>query len=164
MVFGFQFSVKKPGQQIGFLCFFVSLRLIFNPLAGGLLWHEKPCLDKDLSEPGGKLTEDAANANILSTFWHKVFTENRKLKTGNRLKMEIKALDFFLGLTLGAVLGAGLTLGVIKVRGWLGHSEVGRLKSENRTLKRRLVEKDRHIGRMLSETERLAEKLGKEKT
>ena len=78
--------------------------------------------------------------------------------------MELKPLDFFLGLTLGAVLGVGLTLAAIKVRGWLGHSEASRLKSENRTLKRRLAEKDRHIGRMLSETERLAEKLGKEKT
>ena len=77
--------------------------------------------------------------------------------------MELKALDFFLGLTLGGALGVGLTLGVIKVRGWLGRSETGRLKSENRTLKRRLAEKDRHIGRMLSETERLAEKLGQEK-
>jgi hypothetical protein len=78
--------------------------------------------------------------------------------------MEIKALDFFLGLTLGAVLGAGLCLAAIKVRGWLGKSETSRLKSENRTLKRRLAEKDRHIGRMLSETERLAERLGKEKS
>jgi len=73
--------------------------------------------------------------------------------------MEIKPLDFFLGLSLGAILGVGLTLAVIKLRGWLGHSEAGRLKSENRTLKRRLAEKDRHIGRMLSETERLAQKL-----
>jgi hypothetical protein len=78
--------------------------------------------------------------------------------------MEIKALDFFLGVSLGAILGVGLTLAAIKVRGWLGHSEAGRLKSENRTLKRRLAEKDRHIGRMLNETERLAEKLGQEKT
>jgi hypothetical protein len=77
--------------------------------------------------------------------------------------MEIKALDFFLGLALGAILGTALTLGVIKVRDWLGHSEAGRLQSENRTLKRRLEEKDRHVGRMISETERLAEKLGKEK-
>ncbi|RJR41609.1 MAG: hypothetical protein C4567_08730 [Deltaproteobacteria bacterium] len=78
--------------------------------------------------------------------------------------MEIRPLDFFLGLTLGVALGAGLTLLAIKVRGWLGKSETSRLKSENRTLKRRLAEKDRHIGRMLSETERLAERLGKEKT
>ncbi len=74
--------------------------------------------------------------------------------------MEIKPLDFFVGLTLGVALGVGLTLGVIKVRGWLGRSESGRLKSENRSLKRRLAEKDRHIGRMLTETERLAERLG----
>ena len=73
--------------------------------------------------------------------------------------MEIKPLDFFLGLTLGAVLGVALTLGVIKLRSWLGHSEASRLKSENRTLKRRLAEKDRHVSRMLAETERLAEKL-----
>jgi hypothetical protein len=78
--------------------------------------------------------------------------------------MEIKPLDFFLGFTLGAILGVGLTLAVLKLRSWLGHSEASRLKSENRTLKRRLAEKDRHIGRMMSETERLAEKLGREKT
>jgi hypothetical protein len=77
--------------------------------------------------------------------------------------MEIKALDFFLGLTLGAGLGVGLTLAVIKVRGWLGHSEAGRLKAENRGLKKRLAEKDRHIGKMLAETERLAERLGQER-
>ena len=77
--------------------------------------------------------------------------------------MEIKALDFFLGLGMGAILGMGLTLAIIKVRNWLGKSEVGRLKAENRNLKRRLAEKDRHIGRMLSETEHLAEKLGQEK-
>ena len=60
--------------------------------------------------------------------------------------MEIKALDFFLGLSLGAALGLILTLAAIKVRGWLGYSEAGRLKAENRSLKRRLAEKDRHIG------------------
>ncbi len=60
----------------------------------------------------------------------------------------------------GAALGVGLTLGAARVRRWLGYSEAGRLKAENRSLKRRLAEKDRHIGRMLTETERLAEKLG----
>ena len=77
--------------------------------------------------------------------------------------MEIKPLDFFLGATLGAILGVGLTLAVIKLRSWLGRSEASRLKTENRALKRRLAEKDRHIGKMLTETERLAEKLGQEK-
>jgi len=77
--------------------------------------------------------------------------------------MEIKPLDFFLGLTLGTGLGVLLTLAALKVRGWLGYSAAGRLKSENRSLKKRLAEKDRHIGRMLSETERLAERLGQDK-
>jgi hypothetical protein len=74
--------------------------------------------------------------------------------------MEINPLDFWVGLITGAVLGVGLTLGVIKLRHWLGYSEAGRLKTENRSLKRRLAEKDRHISRMLTETERLAERLG----
>jgi len=69
-------------------------------------------------------------------------------------------LDFFIGLCVGAVLGAGGAWLVKQVRGWLGHSEVSRLRAENHSLKRRLAEKDRHIGRMLSETERLAERLG----
>ena len=75
--------------------------------------------------------------------------------------MEIKPLDFFVGLTLGAALGIGSTILVSRIRGWLGYSEVGRLRSENRTLERRLAAKDRHIGRMLAETQRLAERLGK---
>jgi len=74
--------------------------------------------------------------------------------------MEINPLDFFIGLALGAALGVGGTLLVIRIRGWLGRSEVGRLRSENRVLARRLAEKDRHIGRMLTETQRLAERLG----
>jgi hypothetical protein len=69
-------------------------------------------------------------------------------------------LDFFIGLCVGAVLGAGGTWLVKQVRGWLGHSEVSQLHAENRSLKRRLAEKERHISRMLTETERLAERLG----
>ena len=74
--------------------------------------------------------------------------------------MEIKALDFFIGLALGVALGVGGTMLVGRVRGWLGRSETGRLRAENRILTRRLAEKDRHIGRMLTETQRLAERLG----
>jgi hypothetical protein len=74
--------------------------------------------------------------------------------------MEIKALDFFLGLIIGSGLGIGVFLAVNRIRGWLGHSELSKLRVENRQLKRRLAEKDRHIGRMISETEKLAERLG----
>jgi hypothetical protein len=75
--------------------------------------------------------------------------------------MEIKPLDFFIGLILGAALGVGVTILVSRIRAWLGHSEAGRLRAENRALERRLAEKDRHIGKMLTETQRLAERLGK---
>ena len=74
--------------------------------------------------------------------------------------MEIKTLDFLVGISLGAILGVGGTWLVHRVRSWLGYSEVSRLRAENRALKRRLAEKDRHISRMLTETERLAERLG----
>ena len=75
--------------------------------------------------------------------------------------MEIKPLDFLIGMSLGLALGVGGTMLVGRIRGWLGRSEVGRLRSENRTLTRRLAEKDRHVGEMLAETQRLAERLGK---
>ena len=77
--------------------------------------------------------------------------------------MEIRVLDFFLGVAAGFVLGLGLVWLVSRVRAWLGRSEVGRLTRENRELKRRLAEKDRHVSRMLQETERLAEKLAQDK-
>ena len=75
--------------------------------------------------------------------------------------MEIKPLDFLIGMSLGLALGVGGTMLVGRIRGWLGRSEVGRLRSENRTLTRPLAEKDRHVGKMLAETQRLAERLGK---
>jgi hypothetical protein len=76
--------------------------------------------------------------------------------------MEIKPLDFLIGLILGGALGVGGTLLVNRIRGWLGHSETSRLRAENRALARRLAEKDRHVGKMLAETQRLAERLGKQ--
>jgi uncharacterized membrane-anchored protein YhcB (DUF1043 family) len=77
--------------------------------------------------------------------------------------LEIRLLDFSLGMLAGLVLGFIIVFLVIRVRSWLGKSAVGRLTSENRELKRRLAEKDRHVSRMLEETERLAEKLAQSK-
>jgi hypothetical protein len=74
--------------------------------------------------------------------------------------MEIKSLDFFIGLTLGVALGVGGAVLASRIRGWLGRSEIGRLRAANRTLERRLAEKDKHIRKMLTETQRLAERLG----
>lgn len=78
--------------------------------------------------------------------------------------MEIRGQDLlFLGVALGFLLGVGLTLLVSRLRRWLGRSEEARLAAEVRTLKRRLQEKDKHITRMLAETERLAERLAQKK-
>ena len=55
--------------------------------------------------------------------------------------MEIKPLDFLIGLSLGLALGAGGTVLVSRIRGWLGYSETGRLRAENRVLARRLAER-----------------------
>jgi hypothetical protein len=134
------------------------------------LWHELPRLDKRLSVSGAKLTAKPANANILPIIRRRIrqppgnfFAANRKQKYGklHLRDMEIKPLDFLIGLSLGLALGAGGAILVSRIRGWLGYSETGRLRAENRTLARRLAAKDRHIGRMLAETQRLAERLGK---
>lgn len=78
--------------------------------------------------------------------------------------MEIRGQDLlYLGLLLGFLLGVGLTLLAGRLRRWLGRSEEARLAAEVRTLKRRLQEKDKHISRMLAETERLAERLAQKK-
>jgi hypothetical protein len=77
--------------------------------------------------------------------------------------LEIRLLDFSLGMIAGLVLGLVLIFLVSRIRSWLGKSALGRLASENRELKRRLAEKDRHVTRMLQETERLAEKLAQGK-
>ncbi|MGQ9688828.1 MAG: hypothetical protein ACUVXF_08600 [Desulfobaccales bacterium] len=77
--------------------------------------------------------------------------------------VEIRILDFFLGVAAGLILGLILTWLAARVRAWTGKSPLGRLTAENRELKKRLAEKDRHVSRMLAETERLAEKLAQGK-
>ena len=75
--------------------------------------------------------------------------------------MEIRLMDFMLGFMFGAGAGVVLALAAGRLRRWLGRTEAGRLAVEVRELKRRLAAKDRHIAKMLAETERLADKLGK---
>ncbi|MBW1917148.1 MAG: hypothetical protein JRI57_03885 [Deltaproteobacteria bacterium] len=77
--------------------------------------------------------------------------------------MELHIVDLMLGLGTGLILGVGLTLAGIKIKGLFKGSEVKRLREENRHLKRRIEEKDRHIGRMLTETEKLVQGLAKVK-
>lgn len=73
--------------------------------------------------------------------------------------MESGRLDLYLGLFVGFVLGGGLTIAALKVKGLFGGSEVRELKRENRELKERLEKKDRHIDDMLSHAQHLAENL-----
>jgi hypothetical protein len=110
-----------------------------------------------------KLTATPANANILTGIKDQGRGHGAEFyspKTENSFYMEIRPLDFLIGLSLGLALGAGGTMLVSRIRGWLGYSETGRLRAENRVFLRRLAAKDRHIGRMLAETQRLAERLG----
>ncbi len=68
-------------------------------------------------------------------------------------------MDYFLGLGTGLVLGAGITLATIKIKGMFKNSELKKLREEVRSLQRRLEEKDRHVARMLVETEKLVQGL-----
>jgi uncharacterized membrane-anchored protein YhcB (DUF1043 family) len=77
--------------------------------------------------------------------------------------MEIRLLDFTIGLVVGIILGLGMFWLGSRLRNWVGRSEMGRLTTEIRQLKRRLDEKDRRVSRMMTEAERLAEKLAQGK-
>jgi hypothetical protein len=68
-------------------------------------------------------------------------------------------MEYILGLGTGLVLGVGLTLAVAKFKSMFKNSEMRQLREEVRNLKRRIEEKDRHVARMLSETEKLVQGL-----
>lgn len=70
-------------------------------------------------------------------------------------------MEYILGLGTGLVLGVGCTLGVLKFKNLFKNSEVKQLREEVRHLKRRIEEKDRHVARMLSETEKLVQGLSR---
>ena len=73
--------------------------------------------------------------------------------------MVINGVDFLIGLGTGMVLGTGVTLAAVKIRGLFKNSEIRRLRDDVHHLQRRLKEKDRHISRMLVETEKLVDSL-----
>jgi phage gp29-like protein len=70
-------------------------------------------------------------------------------------------MEYILGLGTGLVLGVGCTLAVAKFKNLFKNSEVKQLRDEVRHLKRRIEEKDRHVARMLSETEKLVQGLSR---
>jgi predicted nucleic acid-binding Zn-ribbon protein len=73
-------------------------------------------------------------------------------------------MEYILGLGTGLVLGVGGTLAVAKLKNLFKNSEVKQLRDEVRHLKRRIDEKDRHVARMLSETEKLVQGLSRVRT
>lgn len=72
-------------------------------------------------------------------------------------------MEYFLGLATGLVLGVGLTIAAVKFKSLFKNSEVKKLREEVRYLKHRIEEKDRHVARMLSETEKLVQGLSRVK-
>ena len=82
--------------------------------------------------------------------------------------MDDPSFYFWVGLILGAVVGALLALLYGKIRGLFAGSELSKLRQDNRTLRQRLEKKDKHIQEMMYHTEKiaagLADKSGKEKT
>ncbi|MEE9120535.1 MAG: hypothetical protein V3U56_04530 [Syntrophobacteria bacterium] len=70
--------------------------------------------------------------------------------------MENPSFYFWIGLALGAVVGAVAVFLYAKIRGFFAKSEVSQLRQENRTLKQRLEKKDKHIQEMMYHTEKIA--------
>lgn len=78
--------------------------------------------------------------------------------------MENPSFYLWIGLALGAVVGAGAAFLYARIRGFFAKSEVSQLRQENRTLKQRLEKKDKHIQEMMYHTEKIAAGLVEKKT
>ena len=78
--------------------------------------------------------------------------------------MENPSFYLWIGLALGAVVGAGSAFLYARIRGFFAKSEVSQLRQENRTLKQRLEKKDKHIQEMMYHTEKIAAGLVEKKT
>jgi gas vesicle protein len=70
--------------------------------------------------------------------------------------VENPSFYLWIGLALGAVVGAGAAFFYARIRGFFAKSEVSQLRQENRTLKQRLEKKDKHIQEMMYHTEKIA--------
>ncbi len=77
--------------------------------------------------------------------------------------MENPSFYFWIGLALGAVVGAVAAFIYAKIRGFFAKSEVSQLRQENRTLKQRLEKKDKHIQEMMYHTEKIAAGMAEQK-
>ncbi|MEJ2236571.1 MAG: YtxH domain-containing protein [Syntrophobacterales bacterium] len=78
--------------------------------------------------------------------------------------MENPSFYLWIGLALGAVVGAGAAFLYARIRGFFAKSEVSQLRQENRALKQRLEKKDKHIQEMMYHTEKIAAGLVEKKT
>jgi F0F1-type ATP synthase membrane subunit b/b' len=70
--------------------------------------------------------------------------------------VENPSFYFWIGTALGVVVGVVGTVVYGKIRGFFAKSEVAKLRQENRTLKQRLENKDKHIQEMMYHTEKIA--------
>ena len=70
--------------------------------------------------------------------------------------MENPSFYFWVGLAVGAVVGAAAAFLYGKIRGFFVSSEVAKLRLENRDLKQRIGKKDKYIQEMIHHTEKIA--------
>ena len=76
--------------------------------------------------------------------------------------MDAQAL-FYIGIILGFIAGAVLTMIVVKVKSLFSSSEVKRLTQEKKALEKRIQEKDKYIDQMMGHAEKLAHNFSTQK-
>ena len=71
---------------------------------------------------------------------------------------------FYIGIILGFIAGAALTMIVVKVKSLFSSSEAKRLKQEKKALEKRIQEKDKYIDQMMGHAEKLAHDFSTQKS
>ena len=69
--------------------------------------------------------------------------------------MDAKTL-FYIGIILGLIAGAVLTMIVVKVKSLFSSGEAKRITQEKKPLEKRIQEKDKYIDQMMGHAEKLA--------